>query len=79
MLVETDNKVAQAYINHLGGRSPFLSSIARDLWSMCYQAQILPVAVHQPGKVHVRADRLSRWKHDHTDIRLNATVFDMID
>ena len=30
MLVETDNKVTQAYINHLGGRSLFFSSIARD-------------------------------------------------
>ena len=36
VLMETDNKVTQAYINHLGGRSPFLNSIARDLWSMCY-------------------------------------------
>ena len=36
VLVETDNKVTQAYINHLGGQSPFLNSIARDLWSMCY-------------------------------------------
>ena len=55
VLVETDNKVTQAYINHLGDRSPFLSSIARDLW---YQAQILLVAVHRPGKVNVRADYL---------------------
>ena len=59
VLVETDNKVTQAYINHLGGRSPFLTSIAWDLWSMCYQARILLVAVHCPGKVNVRADRLS--------------------
>ena len=75
VLVETDNKVTQAYINHLGGRSLFLNSIARDLWSMCYQAQILLIAVHRPGKVNVRADRLSRWKQDHTDIRLNPAVF----
>jgi len=79
VLVETDNKVTQAYVNHLGGRSPFLNSIARGLWSMCYQAHILLVAVHRPGKVNVRADRLSRWKHDHTDIRLEPKVFEMID
>ena len=79
VLVETDNKVTQAYINHLGGRSIFLNSIARDLWSMCYQARILLVAVHRPGKVNVRADRLSRWKHDHTDIRLEPKVFETID
>ena len=79
VLVETDNKVTQAYINHLGGRSPFLNTIAQDLWSMCYQAQILLVAVHRPTKANVRPDRLSRWKHDHTDIRLNPKVFNMID
>ena len=79
VLVETDNKVIQAYVNHLGGRSPFLNSIARDLWSMCYQAHILLVAVHRLGKVNVRADRLFRWKHDHTDIRLELKVFKMID
>ena len=31
VLVETDNKTTQAYINHLGGRSRFLDSIARRL------------------------------------------------
>ena len=46
---------------------------------MCYQAQILLVAVHRPGKVNVRADRLSRWKKDHTDIRLKPAVFRQID
>ena len=45
--------LTQAYINHLGGRSPFLSSIAKDLWSMCYQAHILLIAVHRLGKVNV--------------------------
>ena len=28
VLVETDNKVTQAYVSHLGGWSPFLNSIA---------------------------------------------------
>ena len=46
---------------------------------MCYQAHILPVAAHRPGKVNVRADHLSRWKHDHTDIRLEPKVFEIID
>ena len=79
VLVETDNKVTRAHTNHLGGRSLFLNSIAQDLWSMCYKAQILLVAVHRPGKVNVRADRLSRWKQDHTDIRLKPAVFHQID
>ena len=50
VLVETDNKVTQAYVNHLGGQSPFLSSIAQDLWSMCYQAHILLVTVHRQAR-----------------------------
>ena len=45
---------------------------------MCYQEHILLVAVHKPGKVNVRADRLSCLKHNHTDIRLELKVFEMI-
>ena len=53
--------------------------MARDLRLMCYQAQILLVAVHQPGKVNVRADRLSPSKHNHTtNIQLNPKVVSMI-
>ena len=75
MLLETNNKVTQVYTNHLGGQSLFLSSIAQNLWMMCYQAQILPVAVHHPGKVNVLADRLSCLKQDHTRIWLKPAVF----
>ena len=55
VLVETDNKVTHAYIDHLGGRSLFFNSITRDPWSMCYQAQTLLIALHRPKKVNVRA------------------------
>ena len=79
VLVETDNKTTQAYINHLGGRSRFLNSIARRLWTMCYSNQILLTAVHRPGKVNQRANLLSRWKKDHTDIRLPQACFDRIE
>ena len=47
--------------------------------TMCYQAHILIVAVHMLGKVNVLADRLSRWKLDHTHIHLEPKVFEMID
>ena len=77
VLMQTDSKVTQAYIDHVGGPSPFLNGIARDPWSMCYQ--IFLVAVHRPSKVNVRADRLSRLKHYHTDIRLALKVFNPID
>ena len=35
--------------------------------------------MYRPGKVNVRADRLSRWKHDHTDIRLSKAAFEIVD
>ena len=79
MLVEADNKVTKAYINHFGGRFVFLNSIAQELWSMCYRAHILLIAVHTPSKVNVRADCLSRWKYDHTDICLEPKVIEIID
>ena len=46
---------------------------------MGYREHTLLVAVHRPSKVNVRADRPSRWKHNHTDIRLEPKVFKMID
>ena len=78
VLVKTDSKVTQAYIDHFGGRSVFTKIIARDLWSMCYRAHILLVAVHRPGKVNVRANHSSRSKHDHTNICLELKVFKII-
>ena len=35
VLVKTDNKATQAYINHLGDRSVFLSSIAQETFGSC--------------------------------------------
>ena len=58
LLMETDNKATQAYVNHLGGRSRFLNNIARRLWTMCCSNSILLTAVHRPGKVNQRADLL---------------------
>ena len=62
VLIETDNKVTQACIDHLGGQSMVLGSIAQDLYSMCYRAQVLAV-VHNLGKVNIQADWLPRWKY----------------
>jgi hypothetical protein len=79
VLVETDNKVTMAYINHMGGRSRFLHSMARELWLLCHQHSILLQAVHRPGKVNLRADRLSRWTVDHTDVRLPLPAFQRVE
>ena len=35
--------------------------------------------MHRPGKVNQRADLLSRWKKDHTDIRLPQVCFEQVE
>ena len=79
LLIETDNLVTKAYINHLGGRKPVLSAIARDIWSTAHQFGIQPIAVHRPGKLNQRADKLSRWKQDSTDLQLRPDLFKKAD
>ena len=79
VLVETDNKTTMAYINHMGGRSRFLHSMARELWLHCHKHSIWLQAVQRPGKVNIRADRLSRWKKDHTDVRLHPNSFQQVE
>ena len=79
LLIETDNLVTKAYINHLGGRKPVLSAIARDIWSTAHQFGIQPIAVHRPGKLNQRADKLSRWKRDSTDLQLRPDLFKKAD
>ena len=58
VFVETDNKATQPCVNHLGGRSRFLNSISRRLWTMCCSNMMLLSAVHRPGKVNQSADLL---------------------
>ena len=71
VLVETDNSTTMAYVNHLGGRSRFLSEVAHRLWLATNQFGITPRAVHRPGVENRRADLLSRWKQDSTDLKLD--------
>ena len=77
LLIETDNNTTKAYINHMGGRSRVLSAIAHSLWKTAQQWGISLIAVHRPGRLNERADRLSRWKKDSTDIKLRPTFFHM--
>ena len=79
LLIETDNLATKAYINHLGGRKPVLSAIARDIWSTAHQFGIQPIAVHRPGKLSQRADKLSRWRQDSTDLQLRPDLFKKAD
>ena len=75
VLVETDNSTTMAYVNHLGGRSRFLSEVAHRLWRVTNQFGITLRAVHRPGVENRRADLLSRWKQDSTDLKLDPKYF----
>ena len=75
VLVETDNSTTKAYVNHLGGRSKFLSSVAHRLWTVTNKYSITLRAVHRPGVENRRADLLSRWKQDSTDLKLDPKFF----
>ena len=79
VLNETDNSTTKAYINHLGGRSRFLSSVAHRLWSVTNPYGITLRAVHRPGVENRRADLLSRWRQDSTDLKLHPKFFRQAD
>ena len=75
VLIETDNIVTKAYINHMGGRKPILNAIAQDIWKTAHQFGLQLVAVHRPGRLNQRADKLSRWSMDSTDLQLLPSLF----
>ena len=75
VLVETDNNLTKAYINHMGGRTIMLSVITREIWHTAFQHGTHLIAVHLSGKLNEKADRLSRWKRDSSDLKLDPTVF----
>ena len=79
VLVETDNSTTMAYVNHLGGRSRFLSAVAHRLWSVTNSYGITLRAVHRPGVENRRADLLSRWRQDSTDLKLDPRLFRLAD
>ena len=79
VLVETDISSTKAYINHMGGRKIMLSAIAREIWHTAFQYGIQLVAVHRPGKLNEKADRLSHWKRDSSVLKLDPAVFKYTD
>ena len=62
-------------MNHLGGRSRFLSEVAHRLWRVTNQFGITLRAVHRPGVENRRADLLSCWKQGSTDLKLDPKFF----
>ena len=79
VLVETDNSTTMAYVNHLGGRSRFLSEVAHRLRRVTNQFGITLQAAHRPGVENRRADLLSRWKQDSTDLKLDPRLFCLVE
>ena len=63
----------QGLINHIGRRTIVPSAIAREIWHTALQYGIHLVAVHRPGKLNEKADRLSRWKRHSASLKLDPT------
>ncbi|XP_064482803.1 uncharacterized protein LOC135395635 [Ornithodoros turicata] len=79
LLIQTDNTATVAAINKLGSaRSLTLSTIARELWSWCFQQGISVRAEHLPGRLNTQADWASRHSLDSSSWRLLPQVFSQL-
>ena len=74
----TDNVTALAYVQHKGGPSRVLTSIARAIWTLAVENGISINCKHIAGKDNVIADRLSRLPDKH-DWRLHPRIFMYLD
>ena len=55
--------------------SPQVTNVAQELWMWCLERNILLTAQRLPGKENVIADAGSRVMKDHTNWKLNPSVF----
>lgn len=76
--IKTDNLVAFAYINRMGGRIPRLCRLTERLHEFALERGIRVIAEWLPGKENVAADRLSRIRRDYSDKKLNPSLFGLI-
>ena len=53
-----DNTVAIRYLTKMGSLK--LNALARDIWLWCEKCHIWLTVFHIPGRLNIRADRLSR-------------------
>ena len=58
--IVTDNVSAMCYINHLGGPSVELTSLAKDIWMAAQRCNLTLSATFLAGILNVEADGLSR-------------------
>ncbi|MEW8542095.1 MAG: reverse transcriptase domain-containing protein, partial [Candidatus Thiodiazotropha sp.] len=76
-----DNTVALKYVTKMGGRKPLLNKLAKQIWKWCEDRDIWISAFHIPGRLNVRADRLSRMKkkcNEDMEWALAQNIYDKI-
>lgn len=76
-----DNTVALKYITKMGGRKPVLNELAKQIWHWCEDRNIWISAFHIPGRLNIRADKLSRMKkkcNDDMEWALAQSMYDKI-
>ena len=55
-----DNTVAIKYISKMGGRKHQLNCLSKKIWTWCEARKIWLSVFHIPGRLNIRADKLSR-------------------
>ena len=76
--IVTDNISAMAYINHMGGPSPGLTKIAKDIWVTSNQFNMTLSATYLAGCLNVEADYLSRLSTQY-EWTLHPSLFQYLD
>lgn len=72
--LSTDNTVAKAYVNHMGGRVPQYDALARRIWFFLEDRNMFMVAFYVPSAAN-RADALTRKGNSRTADRFLAYEF----
>ena len=73
--VYVDNITTLWYLNKAGGKYDHLVDLAAEILKFCHKRGITLVCRYVNTKENLEADRLSRWKNDRSDWRLNPQIF----
>ncbi len=74
----SNNISAVAYLNHMGGPSPELSTLAQSLWAVCYKLNVTVTAKYLAESLNQDADYLSRLLPSY-EWQLNPRLFKFLD
>lgn len=76
VLLQSDNKVAIAYINNMGGtKSKKLINLASQIWQWCLEREITLTGEYLPGDMNIEADWESRHFKDKSSWKLDPEIF----